>query len=194
MKYWMICLALVACLSVAACGPRQPAYKDVNTNQPAPSANPGMIAPPPANANVSPAPTGESAQAAAAQPATIKMPAFMDTAKGAPKDLPNYPGAAIVNVQFGPQQDAEIFSIAMQTGDSMDKIAAYYDKIIKSNGWDVTQRQVDPEYAEWMMKKNASDEAKIVVQKPKQGNRPTNMFMIVAARTAKSAQPQPPKP
>jgi hypothetical protein len=108
--------------------------------------------------------------------------------------LPNYPGAAIVNIQYGPQQDAEIFSVAMQTGDSMDKIAAFYDKTIKSNGWDVTQRQVDPEYSEWMMKKNTSDEAKVVVQKPKQGTLPRHMFMIVVARTAKSAQPQQPKP
>jgi hypothetical protein len=192
MKYWMIYLALVACLSVAACGPRQPAYKDVNTNQPAPSVNPGTIATPPANTNASPQ-VGETAPMAV-PPAAIKMPAFMDTAKGAPKDLPNYPGAAIVNIQYGPQQDTDIFSVAMQTGDAMDKIAAYYDKIIKSNGWDVTQRQVDPEYAEWMMNKNASDEAKVVVQKPKQGSRPGNMFMIVVARTAKSAQPQPPKP
>jgi hypothetical protein len=194
MKLWISCLALALGLSAAACGPRHPAYRDINTNQSAPAVNQApdsSTLAPPANNNASPAiPAGP----AAAQPAAIKMPAFMDAAKGSPKDLPNYPGAAIVNIQYGPQQDTEIFSVAMQTGDPMDKIAAFYDKIVKSNGWDVTQRQVDPEYAEWTMKKNTSDEAKVVVQKPKQGPRQGNMYMIVAARTAKSAQPQPAKP
>jgi hypothetical protein len=175
-------------MSAAACGPRQPAYRDVNTNQSALSANPegSAATPPPGNHNVSPAPTA-SAPPAAAQPPAFRMPAFMDAAKGAPKDLPNYPGAAIVNIQYGPQADTDTFSIAMQTGDSMDKIAAYYDKVAKSSGWDVTQRQIDPEYSEWMMKKNASDEAKVRVEKAKQGN----MFVIVAARTAKPTPPSP---
>ena len=192
MKVWMICFALVAALGAAACA-RGPAYKDINTNQSSPANQapaPTAVPPPPANLNSAAAPAGQVPPPEAAQTPAFRMPAFMDAAKGAPKDLPNYPGGAILNIQYGPQADVDTFSIALQTTDSMDKIAAFYDKAVKSNGWDVSQRQIDPEYSEWLLKKNANDEAKVTVQRAKQGN----MLVIVVARTAKQAQPPPPKP
>ncbi|MFL6215079.1 MAG: hypothetical protein ACJ74J_14440 [Blastocatellia bacterium] len=194
MKLSLICVALAVALSAAACGPRQPAYRDINTNQPAPSVNQTpdgtMATPPSGNNNAPPAPTGQAAPMGAAQLPAFRMPAFMDAAKGSPKDLPNYPGAAIVSIQYGPREDTDTFSVAMQTGDSMDKIAAFYDKVVKSNGWDVTQRQIDPEYSEWRMKKGVNDEAQVTVRKPPQGK----TLVIAAARTAKPAPPQTPKP
>jgi hypothetical protein len=186
MKGWMICFALAACLSAAACGPRGPAYKDVNVNQSAANQAAGNPAggSPPGNANAAALPS------APVPPQAFKMPAFMDAATGAPKDLPNYPGSRVLNIQYGPQNDTDTFSVLLQTGDSMEKIAAFYDKAAKSNGWDVTQRQVDPEYSEWRLRKNASDEAQVTVRKPPQGN----MLAIAVARTAKQAQPPQPKP
>lgn len=189
MKVWMICFALAACLTAAACA-RGPAYKDINTNQSSPvnqAPNATAVPPPPANVNGAATPAGQSPPPEAAQTPQFRMPAFMDATKGAPKDLPNYPGSAILNIQYGPQADVDTFSVALQTTDSMDKIAAFYDKAIKSNGWDVSQRQIDPEYSEWILKKNADDDAKVTVQRAKQGN----MFVIVAARTAKQAPPKP---
>lgn len=117
------------------------------------------------------------------------MPAFMDAAKGYPTDLPNYPRGARMNLQYGPSQDTEMYSIAMKTQDPMDKITAFYDQVVKSNGWTVTNRQVDPEYSEWVLKKKGDNEAKVTVQKDKQTN---NTFIIVAARTAKPSQTPPP--
>ena len=193
MKVLIICFALAVSLCAAACGPRRPAYEAINTNQAAPAnqtpdATAGAASP--VNANAPAAPAGQTTPVETAPAPAFRMPAFMDTAKGAPKDLPSYPGGTILNVQYGPQADTDTFSIAIQTNDPMDKITAFYDKAIKSNGWDVSQRQVDPEYSEWLLKKNANDEAKVTVQKARQGN----LFVIVAARTAKQAQPPQPKP
>ena len=113
----------------------------------------------------------------------------MDIAKGYPKDLPNYPQASRLNLQYGPYENTDTFSIALQTSDPMDKIAAFYDQVVKSNGWTVSNRLVDPEYSEWVLTKKEDNDAKVTVQKDKQTNK---SFIIVVARTAKLPQkPQP---
>ena len=182
MKVQLIVLVLAAGLSVAACRP-QPAYKDINTNQPA------KAEPPPAPAGApetAPSPTaGQAAPTAPAPTQPFKPPAFMDTANGYPKDLPNYPEARVLNVQFGPQAATDMFSVAMQTHDPMDKITAFYDKVVKGNGWTVKNRVVDPEYSEWLLQKEGDNEAKVTVQKDKK----TSWFVIVAARIGKQPEP-----
>ena len=36
--------------------------------------------------------------------------------------------------------------MVLETGDAMDKIVAFYDKAIKSNGWTVSDKLNDPEH------------------------------------------------
>jgi hypothetical protein len=193
MRIQITAFVVAATLSVTACGPRRPAYNDINTNQPAkaePQSPAATNAPEPAAG----ATAGQPSPPAPASSAAFKMPPFMDVAKGYPKDLPNYPQAATMNVMYGPQQDADVFSIAMQTRDPMDKIVAFYDQVIKSNGWKVSNRLADPEYSEWVLKKSDTDEAKVTVQLDKQSGKG---FVIVVARTGKSspkAEPAASKP
>ena len=108
----------------------------------------------------------------------------MDTRRTEVKDLPNYPGAHSVNIQYGPMGEIDMFTTTLMSRDSTDKIAAFYDKVIKTNGWTVTNRIVDPEYCEWALKKNDSDEAKITVTKSTM----PNVFAIVIGRTGKPPQ------
>jgi hypothetical protein len=185
MKVQIFALVIAAGLSAAACRPHAPAYKDVNTNQPAPQ--PSATSPATTNepASAQSAPAGQASPAAPAQPQAFRLPSFMDAAKGCPVDLPNYPSGARMNLQYGPSQDLDTYSIALKTQDPMNKITAFYDQVVKSNGWTVTNRQVDPEYSEWVLKKKDDNEAKVTVQKDKQSN---NTFIIVAARTAKQSQ------
>ena len=193
MKIQITVLVVVAALSVAACGPRRPAYNDINTNQPA-KAEPQSPATTNAPEPAAGAPGGPPSPATSAPPTAFKMPPFMDAAKGYPKDLPNYPQAATINVMYGPQQDADVFSIALQTRDPMDKIVAFYEQVFKNNGWKVSNRLVDSEYSEWDLKKSETDEAKVKVQQDKQSGKG---FMIVVARTGKSspkAEPTASKP
>lgn len=192
MRGQLFALVVAAGLSVAACGPHKPAYRDINTNQPATAGQqtPAITnEPPPPSANNANA--GEAPQPARTQPPAFRIPPFMDMARGYPKDLPNYPQASTINVQYGPYENTDVFSISLRTGDSMDKVVAFYDNVIKGNGWTVANRLVDPEYAEWVLKKKEGDEAKVTVQKDKQSNRG---FYIAVARTAKQPQPAPAKP
>lgn len=170
-------------LSVTACGPRKPAYSDINTNQPARPEAPAATSEPAQSPAGGAAPTAP-AQPPPAPPTAFRMPAFMDAAKGYPKDLPNYPQAATVNVQYGPSGDFDTYSVSLRTGDPMEKIAGFYDQMVKSNGWTVSSRLIDPEFAEWVLKKSDSDEGKVTVQKEKKGN----TFIIVTARAGKPPQ------
>src|ERR1700755_1173355 len=114
MKVQVFALVVAAGVSAAACGRHDPAYKHINTNQPAPSAAHTSAAtnepapPPSATPDQKPHP-------ARTQPQTFKLPPFMDADKGYPKDLPNYPQASRLNLQYGPYEDTDVFSIAMQT-------------------------------------------------------------------------------
>ena len=81
---------LVVAVFMAACGSRGPAYKDINTNQQAPPTNPGTEGPAAQGlANNTNAASQAGGPAAPPQSRTFRAPAFMDTAKGYPKDLPN---------------------------------------------------------------------------------------------------------
>jgi hypothetical protein len=102
----------------------------------------------------------------------FSVPEFMNGARAEPRDLPGYPRARKGQVRFGPYQDKQIFAATLTTRDSMDRVAAFYDDVLKSNGWKVSSRIVDPEYSEWIFRKDndAEDEGKVVVQKEPSGN------------------------
>jgi len=195
MRVQVFALVLAVGLSATACGPHTPAYKDINTNQPAkavPQSSATSNDPAPVSAGN--ATVGEPSPPAKPQSPAFRLPPFMDAAKGYPKDLPNYPQATTINIQYGPYQDTDVFSIALHTRDPMDKIVVFYDNVFKTNGWTVANRLVDPEYSEWVLKKKEGDEAKVTVQKDKQSS---GGFGIAVARTAKqpqTSQPAPPKP
>jgi hypothetical protein len=102
-------------------------------------------------------------------------------ANGEAKDLPNYPQAVMKSIQFGPIQGTDTLSLVLETRDPMDKIAAFYDKVIKSNGWTVDSKTFDPEFAEWNLRKPFDNEGKVQVKRDPR----TNAMNIVIARTEK---------
>ena len=189
----LVCFFLLLIMSIAmiACGPSKPAYSDINTNQPARSDNRNSSEL--ANASASPGagqgqqPGAQSQPAQPAQPESekFKIPAFMDQNTGEIKDLPNYPRAIRRNVQYGPAQGKDTMSLLLETSDAMDKIADFYEKAIKSNGWTVSDKVRDPELSEWYLKKGKDDEAKVEVKKDPR----SNSMYIAIART--QTQPQP---
>jgi hypothetical protein len=143
---------------------RKAAYSDMNVNasrpnrdtqaseeQPVDAAAPGAD---PAGGSPAPPPPPQQPT----QPAPFKLPAFLDAQKGEVKDLPSYPAGQRMSIQYGPLPGGEMASIVLQVSAPMDGIAAFYDKAIKSNGWEVTVRNRDPEYSEWRVKKRGSEE------------------------------------
>ena len=199
----LACLFFVVALSftVAGCG-KKPAYSNINTNRADRSANQNSGEPSEAVTPDAATDQGNtSAQPEAAQtpppvppqpdpvqPPAFKIPAFIDQAKGEAKDLPNYPGAIRRNIQYGPMQGVDTLSLALETGDPMDKIAAFYEEAIKSNGWTVKSKTRDPEFSEWEIRKGDAEAAKLQVKKnPNLAGR----FNIVIVRTSRAPQPNP---
>lgn len=185
MKLVSFLLACVICSSFIGCS-RRPAYSNINVNGSRPSQADQSSSEQPADGGASGAdPTGGSTAAApgevpAAGPAqppqqnpsqqeAFKMPAFLDTQKGGVKDLPSYPAGQRLNVQYGPTPTGEMASIVIVTSDSIDSISAFYDKVIKSNKWQVTVRNQDSEYAEWRMRKGETEEGGVTIRKDPDG-------------------------
>jgi hypothetical protein len=182
-------LIFVTSIGLIACGPRKPAYDSINSNQAAATENKNSSeqpSPPPA------APGSEGQQAGgqtppSLQPEKFRMPPFLDQATGQIKDLPSYPLADRVNIQYGPLQGQDTATLTLVTGDAMDNIVAFYEKTIKSNGWTVSDKLHDQDVSNWTLKKGKGSEGKVEVRKDPQSKK----MYIVIARTQAQAQPQP---
>ncbi len=130
-------------------------------------------------------PASGQAQPQPSQPEKFRMPPFLDQVTGQIKDLPSYPLANRVNMQYGPIQGQDTLSMVLETGDTMDKIVAFYDKAVKSNGWTVSDKLKDVELSSWTLKKGNDNEAKIEVRKNPQAN---TMYIAIARTQAQPKQ------
>src|SRR5215216_5793962 len=187
MRFLFVVLFCILGLVLISCG-HKAAYSNLNTSREVKEANQNSGQPEPAatgevadQSNPSQA-TGaqESATAAASPPQPFKPPNFM--ANGQAKDLPNYPQAITKTIQFGPVEGSDTFSLVLETREPMEKIAAFYEKVIKSNGWVVESKTVDPEFAEWNLKKTFDNEGRVQVRKDPR----TGAMNIVIVRTEKT--------
>jgi hypothetical protein len=168
-----VCLFVMVMTLLTGCA-RKPAYNEIdanrgtvkeNQNQPnasqaastSPSSEPSATEP----ATSSPA----SSASTTTTPPPPKRPSFLDEATGGVKDLPSYPGAHRVNVQFGPVEGVNTMALGLRTKDSMDKITAFYDQVIKANKWTIVDKLKDPELSEWNLKKGEENSAKVQVKK-----------------------------
>jgi len=109
----------------------------------------------------------------------------MDQAKGDIKDLPSYPRAYRVNIQVGPIQGVNTMLLTLKTTDPMDKITAFYERVIKDNKWTVIDKIIDPEFSEWSLKKGEDSSAKVEVKKDQQ----TRAMNIMIVRGEKLEEP-----
>jgi len=175
--YWLVLLTTL--VTASGCS-HKPAYSDIDTtkstanrNQAGTPNNSGAsanaqqssTAATPGNQNSQASP----AQPSPAQPSTVsKLPSFMDPKTGAVIDLPPYPRAQRVSVQYGPMQGVDTFSALLKTTDPMDKIAEFYERIIKENKWTVVDKVRDPEFSEWTLTKGNDNSAKVQVKKDQQ--------------------------
>lgn len=189
MKFFTWLFVCVLAVGLAGCGGRKPAYSDINMNQgrsgnengstaaapDAPAADALPPVQPPANTSAQPA-----------QPQEVQVPSFMDTIKGEARDLPKYPNGMVVSLRMGPDpnQKVETLSMALRSSDTMERIADYYDKAIKSNGWTVIDTTRDPELSDWSLKKGDKSEARVEIRKdPQSGG-----MVIVLVRTEKKPE------
>jgi hypothetical protein len=176
MRLYIFFLASVIGMTSLACASRKPAYSNINTNQPErTSAENGNEQPASAASKIEEVAKAAEAQQPPAspqaqppgspQPDKNRFPSFLDQAKGEIRDLPSYPNATRLNLQYGSTSGYDTMVVALHTGDPVSKIAAFYDKAIKSNGWTVTATARDDEAAEWSLKKGDNHEGVVKVLK-----------------------------
>ena len=168
-----VCLIMIVITLLSGCA-HKPAYSEMNTNRGTAKENQSQ-----ANANrgasLSPSSQPSATEPAAASSAATgstatnsqlaKRPSFLDEARGGIKDLPSYPHASRLNMQMGPNGGLNTLALALQTKDSMDKIAAFYEEVIKTYKWTVVDKLIDPEMSEWNLKKGEDNGAKVQVRK-----------------------------
>jgi hypothetical protein len=116
-----------------------------------------------------------------------KIPAFIDTVKGGITDLPAYKGARIYNMQYGPIQGADSAMIIYMTGDPMEKVAAFYNGIVKSHGWKVISTITEPETVDMKFVKGSRDEAIVRIKK----NTEQRVTEILLSRVQKPLEDKP---
>jgi len=177
-------------IAVATGCSHKPAYSDIDANRAAAKQEPNQ-----SNANQATASSAGASQPSAAEPPVPsppppaappappahKNPTFLDEAKGGVKDLPSYPGAQRMSVQIGPVEGVNTMAIGLRTRDSMDRIALFYDQVIKTNKWTVVDKIIDPELSEWNLKKGEENSGKVQVKKDVK----TNIMNIVIVRGEK---------
>lgn len=76
-------------------------------------------------------------------------------------------------------------ALGFTTTDPMNKIAAFYEKVIKDNKWTVIDKIIDPEFSEWTLKKGEDNSAKVQVKKDER----TGALNIVMVRGEKLEAP-----
>jgi hypothetical protein len=191
MKFLLMLITLLAVALVCACE-RQP-QENRNQGMEAVNRNTSTLAdaptPPPdapaAAGNEEAPPVGLQPPATnSAPPSAMNPPSFWNPTTGEIKDLPSYPGGSRMNVQYGPLNGMDTGFIMLTTMDSMEKIAAYYDKAIKAQGWTVANKMADQEMYKVQLKKDANNEAIVQVEKQPQ----TKQLRIVLTRLQKSKQ------
>ena len=197
MKFLLILITVLAVFTLAACGRKTSEYQDqgtqtVNRNtSPPPDAAPSEV--PPADGAAQQPTSAQAPENKPAPPPPIKTASFWNPNTGEIKDLPSYPGGARMNVQYGPVNGVDSAFIMLTTGDTVEKIAAYYDKSVKSAGWKVTERMSDSELYKVKLKKGDLDEALVQVEKDAQ----TGARRILLSRLEKpkppAVQPNQPK-
>jgi len=183
MKFFSM-LIISLCLIPVACGNKKPAYSDIQTDKDGRAVN--------QNSNQEAAATSDQATerqqpapAPAAQPAPFKVPEFFDINTGQIKDIPSYPRSTRVSVQYGPLQGTQSAMIILQTGDPVEKIAEFYDRAIKTNGWKVVSDQRDRDIMKIELQKGDRGEGLVRVIKDER----TGLVNIGLSRIEKPAQP-----
>jgi uncharacterized lipoprotein len=182
-------LAVVVIAALAGCS-HKPEYSEMDANRTARNQNQKQNQNSEGQAIASTPPGVEPPAAAQPAPApppapVVKRPSFMDQAKGDIRDLPSYPHAYRVNMQIGPIQGVNTMVLTLKTTDPMDKITAFYERVIKDNKWTVIDKIIDPEFSEWSLKKGEDSSAKVQVKKDQQ----TAAMNIMIVRGEKLEEP-----
>jgi hypothetical protein len=184
-----LCFILgLAILLAGGCG-HKPSYSQIDTDQSGRASNQNAPASSSAEKPVqlpdpSATPLETAPQAAPNQAAGVPPPSFFDSKSGQIKDLPSYPRARRVRLGFGPMSGFETMILQLTTRDPIDKVVAFYDQAIKSNGWSVVENSHETNNYQWtLLKESGQGVIQIAMQTQ---SRP---LVYVSLQRAKSLEP-----
>lgn len=141
---------------------------------------------PDASATDIPAPPAPSP--GAARP-PFRIPVFIDTSKGGVVDLPQYPNSVLTNIQYGPVKSVgDTAMILASTTEPIEKVKAFYEKVIRGHNWTVTSQTAEPENYKWQLKKGERDEGMVQLRKDSR----TQAIIIIISRLEKPASTKAP--
>jgi hypothetical protein len=123
-------------------------------------------------------PVPDSSPAPGASAAAGPTPAYFDPKTGQIKNLPLYPGAKVRRVQYGPINGTPQVSLAALSTAPFEKVTAFYDKVVKDNGWTVDDSGRGENSYSWQLSRGQTDRAAIRVDKE-----PMGRISISLART-----------
>jgi len=156
----------------AACR-HSPSYSDIKVDKDGSLANSNAARPQPepsveaANPLV-PLPGSSAGVDPSASPSGT-APSFLDTKTGQIKNLPLYPGAKVRGLQFGPMNGTTQATLQALTRAPFEKVTAFYDQVIRENGWIIDDSSREPNSYTWQLRRGQSDRAAIRVDKDQIG-------------------------
>jgi len=123
-------------------------------------------------------PVPDSSQASGDPAVAAATPAYFDPKTGQIRNLPLFPGAKVRKVQYGPINGTPQVTLAALSAAPFDKITAFYDKVVKDNGWTIDDSGRGENSCTWQLSRGRTDRAAIRVDKE-----PLGRVSISLART-----------
>jgi len=100
---------------------------------------------------------------------TSAPPSFVDPKTGQIKSLPLFPGAKVRGLRYGPINGLNQVTLQAVTRAPMDKVTAFYDQVVKQNGWTVDDNSRGADTYTWMLSKGQNDRAAIRIDRDRLG-------------------------
>jgi len=178
--------ASLVCGLGASCS-RTPSYSDIkvekggslanaNTARPqtAPSTEPAdPLAPVPGSSPAVPASSLMPVPGSSAWPdpsaSPAATPAYLDQKTGQIRNLPLYPRAKVMGVQYGPIGGIPQVTLQAMCRGPFEKVTAFYEKVIKDNGWIVDDNSRGSNSYTWQLSRGQTDRAAIRVDQDQLG-------------------------
>jgi len=159
-------MLLVLALSAALGGCRHtPSYNDIKVDSHGSTANSNAARPEPSFEPANPIGIPGAAPSPEASANPTATPNFLDPKTGRIRDLPLYPGAKPMGVQYGPIGGITQITLQAVTRAPFENVTAFYDKVVKDNGWTIDDNSRDTNSYTWQLSRGRSEHGAIRVDR-----------------------------
>src|SRR5262249_40420007 len=94
-----------------------------------------------------------------------RTPNFLDPRTAQIRNLPLYPGARAMSVQYGPIGGITQITLQASTRAAFEDVTAFYDKVVKDNGWTIDDNSRDTNSYTWQLTRGRTEHGAIRVDR-----------------------------